>query len=191
MKNEKLTLAGNLIFGINPQKYNKSFYIDCCYYNGNNVSVNSYISEGRKIGSFETLYDETISFIKSNLQNRQVETNFNSRGVLEIDERVLGELIINAIMHRDYRINSAIKIFIFHNRVEIISPGKLTNSLTVEKIKQGISIKRNPILDSICNMIFVYTGRGSGIKRVLEIDPSIEFINDIDKEEFKCIIPRK
>lgn len=190
MKEDKLTLAGNLIFGIHPQQFNKSFYVDCCYFNGNDISVSSYISEGRKTGSFETLYDESTSFIKSNLQNRQVEADFNSSGVLEIDERVLGELVINALIHRDYYINTSIKIFMFYNRVEIISPGKLTNSLTVEKIKQGIAIKRNPILDSICNKIFPYTGRGSGIRRVLSINPNVEFVNDTDKDEFKCIIPR-
>ena len=119
------------------------------------------------------------------------DDNFNSNGVPEISHEVIGELVVNALIHRDYHINSSIKIFIFHNRVEIISPGKLYNSLTVEKIKVGTSIRRNQTLDRICNNVLPYTGRGSGIKRVLEINPNIEFINDIDQEEFKCIIPRE
>ena len=190
MRKNNLTLAGNLIFGINPQKFNKSFYVNCCYFDGDDISATSYISKKRITGTFERLYDESLSFIKSNLRNRQVEENFNSNGVLEIDEIVLGELIVNALIHRDYYINSSIKIFIFHNRVEIISPGKLTNSLTVENIKNGRSICRNPVLDSICENILPYSGYGSGIKRVLSINPNVEFINDIDKEEFKCIISR-
>ena len=32
LKNNQLTLAGNLIFGMNPQKYNPSFYVDCVYF---------------------------------------------------------------------------------------------------------------------------------------------------------------
>jgi len=84
-----------------------------------------------------------------------------------------------------------IKIFMFNDRVEIISPGKLTNSLTIENIKVGSTIRRNPILESICKHILFYSGYGSGIKRVLEINPNVEFINDKEKEEFKCIIPRK
>jgi predicted HTH transcriptional regulator len=191
MKNHNLTLAGNLIFGINPQKFNKSFYINCCYFDGNNTSVNQYISKKRILGTFLKLYDESLGFIKSNLRYRQVEENFNSTGVLEINEIVLGELVVNALIHRDYYINSSIKIFIFRNRIEIISPGKLTNSLTVKNIINGRSICRNPILDSICENILPYSGYGSGIKRVLSINPNIEFINDIDKEEFKCIIPRE
>ena len=190
MKKGHLTLAGNLIFGINPQKFNPSFYINCCYFNGNDLSVTQYISKKRIKGAFERLYDEGMSFLKSNLRYKQLEKNFNSNGVLEINEVVLGELLVNALIHRDYYINSSIKLFIFHDRVEIISPGKLTNSLTIENIKSGRSICRNPILDSICENILPYSGYGSGIKRVLSINPNVELINDIEKEEFRCIIPR-
>ncbi len=190
MRGNNLTLAGNLIFGIDPQRFSKSFYVDCCYFDGNDISVTKYINERRVYGDFETLYIKATDFIKSNLINRQVDDNFNSNGVPEISYEVIGELVVNALIHRDYHINSSIKIFIFHNRVEIISPGKLYNSLTVEKIKVGTSIRRNQTLDRICNNILPYTGRGSGIKRVLQINPNVEFVNDIDKEEFRCIILR-
>jgi predicted HTH transcriptional regulator len=189
-RDNQLTLAGNLIFGLNPQRFNKSFYIDCVYFDGDDISIDKYISKTILTGSFEKLYNDSMSFITSNLSNRQEVDEFNSTPKLEIDERIFTELIINAIVHRDYYINSSIKIFMFHNRIEIISPGKLTNSLTVEKIKSGISIHRNPILNSICKNVLPYSGYGSGIKRALSINPGIEFINDIDKEEFKCIILR-
>ena len=190
MRNGSLTLSGNIIFGINPQRFSPLFYIDCCSFNGNEVYVNEFISKKRILGTFEKLYDDSMGFVKSNLKFKQVEKDFNSNAVLEIDERVLGELITNALIHRDYYINSSIKVFIFHNRVEIISPGKLTNSLTIENIKSGRSICRNPTLDSICENILPYTGYGSGIQRVLNINPNVEFINDIELEQFKCIIPR-
>ena len=78
----------------------------------------------------------------------------------------------------------------FHNRIEIISPGKLTNSLTVEKIKNGIAIQRNPILSSICKNILPYTGYGSGIKRVLKLNSDVVFVNDAEMEQFKSIVYR-
>ncbi len=191
LKSEQLTLAGNLIFGMNPQKYNPSFYVDCVYFDGDDISVDKFISKTTLKGSFEKLFNDSLAFVVSNLTKKQVEDGFNTKGELEIDERVLTELIVNALVHRDYYINSSIKIFIFHNRIEIVSPGKLTNSLTVDKIKSGISIHRNPILNSICKTVLPYSGYGSGIKRAIGINPNIEFINDIDKEEFKCIIPRR
>ena len=190
-RENQLTLAGNLIFGINPQKFNKSFYIDCCYFDGNVISVDKYISKKTIDGNFLTMFNNSLDFLKSNLISFQDGIDFNSSSTLEIDERVLTELIVNALVHRDYYIQSSIKIFIFHDRVEIISPGKLTNSLTVEKIKNGISIHRNPILNSICKNILPYSGYGSGTKRAISINENIILQNDIDKEQFICIIPRQ
>jgi hypothetical protein len=36
----------------------------------------------------------------------------------------------------------------------------------------------------------IYRGFGSGITRLLELQPNIELINDVDEEHFKVIIPR-
>jgi len=188
LRDKYLTLAGNLIFGITPQRYCPSFYIDCVYFDGDDISVDKFISKDTIKGTFAELYKQSLNFLKSNLSKKQINKDFNSIAQLEIDERILTELIVNALVHRDYYINSSIKIFMFNNRVEIISPGKLTNLLTVEKIKNGISIHRNPILNSISKNILPYSG--SGIKRVLNIDPNVEFINDTLKEEFKCIIQK-
>jgi predicted HTH transcriptional regulator len=190
LRNGHLTIAGNLIFGLEPQRFSPSFYVDAVYFDGNDITTNQFISKATLKGTFEKLYDDSLSFITTKLRRVQKDKNFNSNGILEIDEEVLSELIVNALVHRDYYINSSIKIFMFHNRVEIISPGKLTNSLTIEKIKSGISIHRNPILNSICKTVLPYSGYGSGIKRVININPDIEFINDTEKEEFRCIIPR-
>ncbi|PCJ20673.1 MAG: ATP-dependent DNA helicase [Candidatus Cloacimonadota bacterium] len=191
MTNKHLTLAGNLIFGMLPQKYNPSFYIDCVYFVGSDVSSREFVSKDTIKGTFKSLYKDALRFITSNLKKVQVEKNFNSNSQLEIDEIVLGELIVNALVHRDYYMNAPIRVFMFDDRIEIINPGKLTNFLTIEKIKMGISIQRNPILNSISKNVLPYSGYGSGIKRVLALIPEIKLINDIEKEEFKCIIPRK
>ncbi len=190
IKNNHLTLAGNLIFGILTQKFCPSFYVDCVYFIGDDISSNQYLSEARIKGSLKTLYEDSLRFIVSHLRRYQVEKDFNSNGKLEIDEIVISELIINALVHRDYYINAPINIFMFDDRIEIINPGKLTNSLTVEKIKRGISIHRNPILNSIAKYVLHYSGRGSGIKRILSITSNVEFINDIEQEQFKCILAR-
>jgi len=185
-----LTLAGNLLFGLEPQRFCPSFYVDCCYFIGETIATNRYKSQKMIKGTFNTMLDETMSFIKSNLRSYQVEKDFNSNPKLEIDETIFTELVINALVHRDYYINASIKIFMFDDRVEIISPGKLTNSLTIDKIKSGLSVHRNPVLNSISKKILPYTGYGSGIQRVIEINPNVEFINDKELEHFKCIIPR-
>jgi len=100
-------------------------------------------------------------------------------------------LLVNALIHRDYFISSPIKIFIFKNRIEIISPGHLPNNLTVENIKNGNSNIRNPILSSFATKILPYRGIGTGVQRALTEYPDIDFENDLDGNQFKVIIERR
>ena len=98
------------------------------------------------------------------------------------------ELLSNALIHRDFFISAPIRIFIFIDRIEIISPGHLPNHLTIENIKNGNSNIRNPIFASFATKILPYRGLGNGIRRALRAYPSIEFIDDRDSCLFKAII---
>lgn len=93
--------------------------------------------------------------------------------------------------HKDFFISSPVRVFVFFDRVEIISPGHLPNNLTVENIKAGNSNRRNPILASYANHILPYRGYGSGIIRALEKYQHIDFIDDRDGNVFKVIFKRK
>ena len=95
-------------------------------------------------------------------------------------------------MHRDYLVSASIRLFIFDNRIEIVSPGHLSNDLPVEKIRHGNSIIRNPILVSYASKgILPYRGLGSGIKRALEAWPQIDFLDDRDGCLFTAAVHRK
>jgi ATP-dependent DNA helicase RecG len=94
--------------------------------------------------------------------------------------------------HRDYLVSASIRLFIFDNRIEIISPGHLPNNLTVEKIRTGNSNIRNPIIVSfIAKGLLPYHGLGSGIKRALAEWPEIDFTDDRDGCLFIATIHRK
>ncbi len=109
----------------------------------------------------------------------------------EVPDLVFEELLVNALIHRDYLVSAPIRLFIFDNRIEIISPGHLPDNLTVEKIRLGNSIIRNPILVSYAAKgILPYRGLGSGIKRALEVWPEIEFMDDRDGCFFTAIVHR-
>jgi len=116
----------------------------------------------------------------------------NAPGVPEIPPLVIEELLVNAMVHRDYLVSAPIRIFIFDNRIEIISPGHLPDNLTVEKIRLGNSIIRNPILVSYAAKgILPYRGLGSGIKRALDAWPGIDFVDDRDGCLFTAAVHRK
>ncbi len=192
MKDNQLTLAGLILFGKNPQSFKPAFTVQCISFVGNEISTTEYRDkEDPFVGNLSDLYEQSISFITRNLKKIQIEEGFNTISKLEIPNEPIEEFVVNALIHRDYFINSSVKIFIFDNRIEIISPGTLPNTLTVENIKSGISIARNPVLFSNARYIMPFVGVGTGIPRALEIYPNIELINDREKEQFITIIYRE
>lgn len=187
---DKLNIAGALLFGKNLQKLAPSFFITAIWFRGNSITGTEYRSSENIIGTLDLQFKKGYDFILAKLDKVQAGQSFNSLGKLEIPEIVITELLVNALIHRDYFINDSIKIFVFDDRIEIISPGKLPNNLTAEQIKKGVRRSRNNIIASLAPDILEYRGAGSGILRALQAYPDIQFINDTEGEQFKVIIPR-
>lgn len=190
LKDGKITLAGFLFFGKMPQNIKPAFCIKCVAFYGNSLGGTEYRDSRDLTGAIPVLYDEGMAFFKRNLLHTQQGQNFNSQGILEISEIALQELLENAIIHRDYFKNSPIRLMVFDNRIEIISPGSLPNSLVVEELRYGNPVVRNNLMVSYAIHTLPYRGLGSGLKRAFEHQPNIELINDTEGEQFIVIIPR-
>lgn len=190
MKDNKLTLGGLEFFSKNPQKHRPAFCIKAISFFGNSIGGSSYRDSKDIEGTIPEMFDQAMGFLTANLRSLQADQNFNTVGQLEISKIALEELLQNALTHRDYSKNSPIRIMIFDDRVEIVSPGALPNSLTVENIKMGNAVVRNNLMVSYCSKLMNYRGFGSGITRALENQPNIELINDVDGEQFIVRIPR-
>lgn len=77
------------------------------------------------------------------------------------------EAIANAIAHRNYLINSQIKIEMHNNRIEITSPGGLPNGLTKENyLNDNLSIPRNTIITQVLYTLGIIEKFGTGIRRI-------------------------
>lgn len=191
LRNNKLTLAGLLFFGKTPQDYKPALCIKAVSFFGNSISGKNYRSKPRDFhGPVPSLFTKGIDFLETNLRSLQKDQGFNSMGILEISKIALEELLANALIHRDYLKNAPVRILIFDDRVEIISPGILPNSLTVEEIKYGNPVVRNNQMVAFGAYTLPYSGLGSGIPRALDEQPDIEFINDVGGEQFRVKIPR-
>jgi ATP-dependent DNA helicase RecG len=83
----------------------------------------------------------------------------------------LREIIINMIVHRDYRSANDSTIKVFDDRIEFFNPGTLLDDLTVEKIKTGNykSHLRNKQIASIFRELDLIEKYGSGVRRVIDI----------------------
>ncbi len=187
---DRLNVAGALLFAKHPEKVIPQFFISAVWFAGTDIAGEKYHGSEDIRGTLPQLYQRGLDFMKRALNRPQNGKDFNTLGDLEIPEVVLKELLVNALIHRDYFIRDSIKIFVFDDRIEIRSPGKLPNNLTEAQIRAGIRRSRNTILASLAPDVLPYRGIGSGILRSLKAWPHIEFVNDKDAEQFTVVIRR-
>ena len=186
-----LNLAGVLLFAERPEWIKPQFVVKAIRYPGNAIHVDKYLDTEDFSGPLRKVFDDAMAFIMRNLRKVQAGRGVNSLGTPEIPPSALEELLVNALVHRDYLISAPIRLFIFDNRIEIISPGHLPNNLTVDKIRAGSSVIRNPILVSyVAKGLLPYRGLGSGIKRALEDWPQIDFLDDREGNLFVSTVRR-
>ena len=190
MRDGQLNISGALLFANRPQIRLPVYLIKAVAFPGNDIADEHYIDSRDISGKLSDIFREAMSFVLANIRHVQNDQSFNSTGVPEIPRIVFEELIANALIHRDYFISAPVRLLVFADRIEIISPGGLPNNLTVENVMMGNSNIRNPILASFASKVLPYRGLGSGIRRALKAHPDIEFIDDRVGNTFTVIIAR-
>jgi len=187
-KDGVLNIAGALLFGRNVQYRLPAFIVKCVSYPGNNIDESQYLDSQDVVGNVRAVFDDSLGFVLRHIKRVQAGQGVNSLGELAVPKVVFEELIANALIHRDYFVSAPIRIFVFTDRIEIISPGHLPNNLTIENIKSGNSNIRNPILASFATKLLPYRGLGSGILRAVKAYADITFEEDREGNTFKAII---
>lgn len=150
-KNEKLTVAGEMLFSDEPQiclpkrssikifRYKTSGDADRTTLDGLPLTI-----EGC---AYSQIYN-AVAKVKEIIESiKKLGKRFES---IEYPEETLHEIITNAVLHRDYSLATDIQIRIFDNRVEIESPGKLPGYVTTENILDAQSA-RNPKIVRLVN----------------------------------------
>lgn len=144
--------------------------IKCARFTGD--SVLDFIDKKEYLGDIFNQLNSTIGFIKSHINIAGIikGSGLKRKDVLEIPEEVFREAILNAIIHRDYAISgSDIKVAVYNSRIDIISPGGLPKSITIEEIYAGRSEIRNKIIARIFREAGIIEQWGSGIPRIREV----------------------
>ena len=179
----RVTVAGLLLFGRRLPVLLPEMKTDAVWFKGTERGSTEWHDQRQITGTLAEQFDEGLGFFKRWNSRIQGEGSFNQTGRPEISETVFEELLVNALIHRDYFVKDSIKLFIFDDRIEIRSPGKLPNSLTVDQIRRGVRRSRNVLLASFAPDLLNFRGIGSGIVRALKIWPSISWVNDTESEE--------
>ena len=76
------------------------------------------------------------------------------------------EALVNAVAHRDYTITvTDIELSIYTDRIEIISPGRLPNTVTVDKMRSGYRASRNELIKEVLRDYRYIEATGLGVPR--------------------------
>lgn len=182
----QLTVAGTLLFAKHPARRFPVFMVKATVWPGIDLDDQVTTVCQAITGKLSDVYRDTLRFVLAHFGQGQKASDAQ----IGIPPIVFEALIANALIHRDYFVSAPIRVLIFADRVEIVSPGCLPNNLTVEKIKMGQTFVRNPMLAAFASKMLPYRGIGSGIRRALKAYPQIELIDDRYLNQFKVVIHR-
>lgn len=169
--NEYLTNASVLLFAQNIQQFYPNCRIRFIRYEGNSAQVGTSINIIRDVNielPILRIIDETKKFVSSQLREF---TALNQKSgkfqiVPEYPEFAWLEGIVNAVTHREYGMSgSYIKVTMFDDRLEILSPGKLPNIVTIDNIKET-RYSRNPRIARVLTDFGWVRELNEGVKRI-------------------------
>lgn len=159
------TNAGILLFGLNPEFYIPGAYIQYVRFNGE--EMNSDVEFEKKFsGALITELNSIDDFIKNNIiKERPVKTDsFQEETVRNYPYWALRELLMNAIMHRNYESNSPIYIYEFSDRIEILNPGGLYGDVNAQNFP-NTSDYRNVVVAEAMKTLGYVNRFNYGVKR--------------------------
>ncbi len=167
------TVAGLLVFGANPKDYLPSAYIEAAVYRGVSLDSNHLIHSEQIDGPFGRQIDGAVAFVdRFMLKPAKKDT-----GRLDYPQFAISavhEAIVNAVAHRDYSISgSKIRLFLFDDRLELMSPGELPNTITLETLPFRQFTRNQLLVSFLAKMRSQRTGRsyiearGEGVRKIL------------------------
>lgn len=183
------SVCGLLLFGKRVDYWFSEAMIICTHFSG--VSGREVIATRDCTGTLFEQFSNAYEFVLSQINKSFTIREPKREEKLEIPEVAIRELLLNAIIHRNYHLRAPVKIAIYRDRIEIFSPGGFPTPFA--SMKLGLTDVRNMAICKIFRESGYIEKLGTGIITAFEAyekwglpEPTI-----IDGENFvKCILPR-
>ena len=162
LKNQCATNAGILLFGINPLAWLPGAYVQFLRIHG--TSLADHVHPEKTIsGDLSSVLRQLDELLNAYLDSSPVTVS-SLREELSINYPRLAvrELLLNAVLHRDYQSNAPIRLYWFDDRVEIQSPGGLYGEATSANFPQQNSY-RNPVIAEAMKTLGYVNRYGRGV----------------------------
>ena len=160
---DRMTHAGAWLMARDVRRFTTSAHVSCALFMG---TEKVRILDRRDFyGDVPTMVDEAVAWMLSKVNVEFIIRHVRREERPELPEEALREAVANAVAHRDYRSTANVQIYIFKDRLEIVSPGGLPAGMT--EVDLGTkSLPRNPLLFGMLYRMDVVEQVGSGIRRI-------------------------
>lgn len=210
--NTVCSVAGLLCFGIKPRRYLRQAGLRVMSFSGDDKEYQALLDvvlDAPLVGRWEVTKTGQMQLVDEGLIEKFSDTiqPFISREAGKIDGNMrrektfyypweaIRETVINALVHRDWTRSVDIEVTNYSDRLEVISPGKLQNSMTISKMVAGQRSPRNTLMVEILRDYGYVDSRGMGVrtkviplmKQINQTDPIFEATDDY----LKTVLLRK
>jgi ATP-dependent DNA helicase RecG len=195
LDNNRISNAGILLFGKQPQRFFMSSEIRCAHFHGTEI-VKPIPSYQVFKGDVFQLVNQAVDFILSKIDVSVGTRELSSQAPVhyELPSAAVSEAIVNAVAHRDYTSNASIQVMLFKDRLEIWNPGSLPFGLDTAKLRlPHTSIPANLLLAGPLYLSGYIERLGTGTGDIIRLckDEGLKEPDFIQEDIFKTIIWRK
>jgi predicted HTH transcriptional regulator len=172
------TVSGILMASDTPEAFISNAFIQAVCYRTTQRNAAYQLDAKDITGPLDVQIQEACKFVERNMRIYAIKAP-NRIEIPQFSMNAIFEAIVNAVAHRDYSIYGAkIRLHIFSDRVEVFSPGTITNTMTIASLSERQST-RNELLTSLlarCPMnvnavgsqrSFIMDKRGEGVPIIL------------------------
>lgn len=173
------THAGVLLFGKNPRFFLPGAYVQYLKFPGTRIT-DLPEDQAEISGDLYTVLRELESRAKLLIQtSMQSSGTFSEKLSPTYPEWALRELLMNAVMHRNYGSNTPVRFYVFSSHIELHNPGGLYGEATPENFPTRNSY-RNPVIAEAMKSLGFVNRFGYGVQRAQELlkqngNPPAEF----------------
>lgn len=164
--NGATTVVGMLIFGLHPERHLPQSEVLFAHFKGTEIS-DELLDRKNLAGPLPQIIGDAHRVLSLNLPSASRIEGMKRVEQIIFPDKVLRELIVNALLHRRWGLMGNVRIFLFEDRLQISSPGRLPNGVTVEKMIDSTHAPRNPLLMKFLQDYHFVEKLGRGIPMVV------------------------
>jgi ATP-dependent DNA helicase RecG len=136
-------------------------------------------------------YDEVLALYRKYYQYDEIKGAIR-KTIETIPEKAFRETIANALVHRTWDVKSHIRVSMYEDRIEVVSPGGLPHGISEKEYLEGqVSVLRNPIIGGVFFRLHLIESFGTGIQRINAAysDSAVKPIHTFSENAIKVTLP--